>query len=573
MTGNEGNEPQGAEGGSGPEGAAAEAPEPPGPRHDPGGGEQTSRNWLIGLFAAAALLSVALFLFWPRGQDIPPSSDLVDLRTALFQALQRSEGDTLLFVNLPPAAGRYPGSILLFEGNIPLEFVTAGDSGLLEGQPIRLERQVRVASSAELGVGLGGSQGWLTAAVEALARREGQVEVRVAFDGALVEARDLVPRIAASPVARNVTEAGVDAYVIVRAWRGTVSLNIETLSGTSAQVLDSLSATLDSIAASGGAGVRFSGDLQSGQQGVLRLSEDDVFAYEGFELAPFYRLAAGIAPDDPLVGGETGNRPAVPRPRASLEAAIRQYLRLDPELLPAEDRERTLEELGPGAAAAVVSVMEEGDVEERERGTELLRELPPGAFALPAAAGAAAEGAVDAAVRARAVLEVSAATPSGRDSLGAALRDPNPAVRYLASEQLQAAGTQVARATLIAEADPGDPAVRTALSAARFQTAQLQSAVPAAAAVQGSDATLALGSVRATRSSAISPRGKLDVFVRGLASDDPEVVRESLRGLVEMGAEARPAIPAVERLLSTTQDRQIRDLARRALARLRAADG
>jgi hypothetical protein len=42
---------------------------------------------------------------------------------------------------------------------------------------------------------------------------------------------------------------------------------------------------------------------------------------------------------------------------------------------------------------------------------------------------------------------------------------------------------------------------------------------------------------------------------------------------VEMGAEARPAIPAVERLLSTTRDRQIQDLARRALARLRAADG
>jgi len=33
-------------------------------------------------------------------------------------------------------------------------------------------------------------------------------------------------------------------------------------------------------------------------QGILRLSENDVFAQVGFELAPFSRLMAGIAPGD-----------------------------------------------------------------------------------------------------------------------------------------------------------------------------------------------------------------------------------------------------------------------------------
>ena len=525
------------------------------------------RKWLLALFAVGAVVSVVLYIVWPS-----PSEEETDFRTALFQALQRNEGDTLLFVNLPPAAGRYPGSILLFDGNIPLEFVGGDDAGLTTGQPVNLERQIRVSSTAELGMGLGGSGGWMTSAMNALSRRENAVEVTVAFNGSTLESRDLVARVAASALARNVSEAGVDAYVIVRAWRGTVSLSIQRSQGASAQVLDTLAATLDSIAASAGAGVRFSGGFESGQQGVLRLSEDDVFAYEGFELAPFYRLAAGIAPDDPVAGGDTGTRPAAPRPRATLEAAVRQFIRLDPEVIPPESRERALSELGPGAAAAVISAMESGGPEQRERGMTLLRELPPAAFEVPEGAGPEVGGALETAVRARAVLDLTAANPAGRDSLGTALQDPSPVVRYLASEQLQAAGTAGARATLLAEADRSDPAVRTALSAARFQAAQVQDRVSAAAVVQGADPAMALGSVRATRSATLDADSKLDVFVRGLESEDGDVVRESLRGLVELGAEAGPAIPAVERLLSTTRDREIQELARRALARLRAAE-
>ena len=199
----------------------------------------------------------------------------------------------------------------------------------------------------------------------------------------------------------------------------------------------------------------------------------------------------------------------------------------------------------------------------------LLRELPPSAFAVPAGAQAVEGGALDTALRARTILELSAETPAERDSLGMALRDPSPAVRYLAAERLQAAGTAEARATLVAQAEADDPAVRTAVSAARFQAAQLQGTASATMAVQGSDRAMVLGSVRATRTADTSPRSKLDVFVRGLSNADAEVVKESLRGLGEMGADAAPAIPAVERLLSTTGDRQIQDLARRALARLR----
>lgn len=563
MTGTGENDPQGTEG----ENAGATGSPSPSPEQAPAGKSRDLRVWLLALFGLGAVVSVGLYILWPSEPEV------TDFRTALFQALQLSEGDTLLFVNLPPAAGRYPGSILLFDGNIPLEFVTAEDTGLMQGQPVDLERQVRVASSAELGIGMGGSQGWLASAASALSRREGEVDVTVAFTGSTVESRDLVTRVAASALARNISESGVDAYVIVRAWRGTVTLNIQSRSGTSAQVLDSLSATLDSIAASAGAGVRFTGDLESGQRGVLRLSENDVFAFQGLELAPFYRLAAGIAPDDPVAGGDAGTRPAVPRPRATLEAAVGQYMRLDPDLLPPEDRERALSELGPGAAAAVISVMERGEAEQRERGMTLLQELPPSAFAVPSGAEGVEGGALDAALRARTILDLSAETPAERVSLGTALRDPSPAVRYLASERLEAAGTAAARATLISRADTSDPAVRTAVSAARFETAQLQGTASAATVVQGADRSLALGSVRATRSATLDPGSKLDVFIRGLASDDAEVVKESLRGLAEMGPDARSAIPAVERLMTSTRDPRLRDLARRLLARLRAGDG
>ena len=588
VTGNEGNPTQGANGKNpteGAEGDARESTEPAEARGDPGGQTGRGRRWLLVLFAVGALVSIALYLVWPVAEEE------ADFRTALFQALQLNEGDTLLFVNLPPAAGRYPGSILLFDGNIPLDFVSGDDAGLMVGQPVSLERQIRVSSAAELGLGVAGTQEWMTAAANALSRREGQVDVTVAFDGSTVESRDLVSRVAASALARNISEAGVDAYVIVRAWRGTVSLTIQSRRGTSAQVLDTLSATLDSIATSAGAGVRFSGSFESGQQGVLRLSEDDVFAYEGFELAPFYRLVAGIAPDDPVAGGEAGTRPAAPRPQAPSEVAVRQLLRLDPAVLSPEGRERALTELGPGAAAAVVSVMETGEREEQERGMALLRELPPSAFQLAPGSGPEADRTLDAALRARTMLDLSAVDPAERNLLGTALQDPSPAIRYLASEQLYAAGTADARATLMAQADSGDPAVLTALNAAQFQEIQARSprrilthdtsvarpspvevAAPAAV-VQGPDIRMAVGSVRATRSATVDPQGKLDVFVRGLASEHPEVVRESLLGLAEMGAEGRPAMPAVERLLSTSEDRRIQDLARRTLARLRAAGG
>lgn len=605
MTGNEGNPAQGTEDeGTPPQRAenearesteAPETPEATSPEHgapedaapddaapeDAGGQPGRGRRWLLALFALGAVASVALYFLWPTAEEE------ADFRTALFQALQLNEGDTLLFVNLPPAAGRYPGSILLFDGNIPLEFAPEDDVGLMVGQPIRMERQIRVSSAAELGMGAAGTQEWMTAAASALSRREGQVDVTVAFDGSTVESRDLVSGVLASPLARNISEAGVDAYVIVRAWRGTVTLTLQSRRGASVQVLDTLAATLDSIATAAGAGVRFSGGFESGQQGVLRLSEDDVFAYAGFELAPFYRLVAGIAPDDPVAGGEAGTRPAAPRPQVPTEVAIGQLMRLDPELLPPESRERTLTALGPGAAAAVVAVMENGEREEQERGMALLRELPPSAFLVASGSGPEADRTLDVALRARTILDLSGVELEERDLLGAALQDPSPAVRYLASEQLYAAGTSGARSTLMAQADPVDPAVVTALNAARFQEMQarrliqdapaarpspLEATAPASV-VQGADARLAVGSVRATRSATGDVQSRLDVFVRGLASEHPEVVRESLLGLTEMGADGRPAMPAVERLLATSDDLQIQDLARRTLARLRAAGG
>ena len=546
-----------------------------------GGGAATSgsktsgfQKGVLAAFLVTALAAVAYFLLWPDA-DVDSGEDLPDARTALIRDLAQDPADTLLFVNLPPAAGRYPGSILLVDRNVGLEFVDADDAGLMQGQAVTSDRRIKVTSSAELGLGLGGSQGPLAAAMDALFQRRDEVEVRVSFEGTTVEDRTLMERVAASQVARNVTEAGADAYVIVRAWRGTVTLDVQRKRGGSAEVMDTLSATLDSIAASAGAGVRFSGGFESGAQGVLQLSENDVVAYQGYELAPFYRLAANVAPEDPVAGGESGIRPAVPRPDATPEDAVRQYMRLDPELLRPEDRERTFRQLGPGAAAAVTSVMEDGDAEEREKGMEILRQLPPSAFSPAAGTGAGGAGnlgsALDAALRARAILDMSAADPAQRDSLGSALRDPSPAIRYLASEQLEAAGTADARETLLTRAAADDPAVRTAVSAARFEVARLQDAITPAAAFESSDAALALGSVHATRSLSTDARTKLDIFVRGLASDDPAVVKESLAGLVEMGAAARPAIPAVEELLATTRDRTIEDMARRALARMRAA--
>jgi len=288
-----------------------------------------------------------------------------------------------------------------------------------------------------------------------------------------------------------------------------------------------------------------------------------------------------------VAGGEAGTRPAAPRPQVPAEVAVGQLLRLDPAVLAPESRELALRELGPGAAAAVVTVMERGEREEQERGMALLGELPPSAFEVAMGTGPEAQRTLDTALRARAILDLSAMDPVERDRLGTALQDPSPAVRYLASEQLYAAGTADARATLMARADSADPAVVTALHAARFQEMRVRIPLPdtpatdpapeetvvIAGVADGADIRRALGIVRAARADTVDVQRKLEVFTRGLSSEHREVVGESLLGLGEMGAEGRPAIPSVERLLSASDDRRIQDLARRTLARIRGAGG
>lgn len=530
-----------------------------------GGPAAKARPWILLAVLVVALGSIGLFVFWPE-PSLPPGDEGQDLRSALASSLPSLESDSLLFINIPPAGARYPGSILLAAGNVPLELARAEEGGFTAGQPASARTRLRAGSSASLGVGVGlDGTGWLQSALDVLAGREGDAEVSLSFEGRTVESDGLLERIGASRVAERLTEEGIDAYVIFRAWRGTLALTVQRRSGADLQVLDSISSELQELAGRAGGGVSFSGSLDQDRESEFRLVDDDVFAYEGYAVAPLYRLAAGIAEDDPVVGGEAAIRPVGPAPAANLDTVVSQIIRLDPEILPRDAFPGSLE-LGPEVTDAVLRVMREGDTEERERGLSLLRKLPRDV--LP---DAPAEGVRDAdpAVRAVSILEM-AETRGGtwtRD-VARALDDDDPVVRYVASEALVSADSPEAREALVSAGRADDPAVRAALSTARFQLARDAGAVTTAEVFQAGDPQLELGAVLQARSPQIDTRDKLEVLSAGLESNDSAVVKESLLGLGRLEGAAAPAAAAV-RELTRHPDPEVRKLATRTLRRIR----
>jgi hypothetical protein len=254
-----------------------------------------------------------------------------------------------------------------------------------------------------------------------------------------------------------------------------------------------------------------------------------------------------------------------PAPAASLDTIVSQIIRLDPEILPRDAFPGSLE-LGTEVTDAVLRVMREGDVEERERGLSLLRKLPRDV--LP---DAPAEGVRDAdpAVRAVSILEL-AETRGGtwtRD-VARALDDEDPVVRFVASEALVSADSPEAREALVSGGRADDPAVHAAVSAARFQLARDAGAVTTEEVFRTGDPQMELGAVLQARSPEVQTGDKLELLRAGLRSTDADVVKESLLGLGRLEGDAAPAAAAV-RELTRHPDPEVRELATRTLRRIR----
>ena len=112
---------------------------------------------------------------------------------------------------------------------------------------------------------------------------------------------DLPTRASQSAALRSISENDEDAFIVFRAWEGTLTLRIRQERGVSLAVLDSIDETIDSLATTLGAGVRFEGRTDTRTESELILAETDVFAFEAYDAASLFERAAAIPVTQRLV--------------------------------------------------------------------------------------------------------------------------------------------------------------------------------------------------------------------------------------------------------------------------------
>jgi hypothetical protein len=168
----------------------------------------------VGLTLIAMVVLAALIFFLPR-----LFTRNTDLRSRLATALNRPKDRAAnFFINLPPAASRYPGTILATERLFILNPADANDSDLHASSSFELTTDDHVAGS-----GLGSLRvPWLSEA--ASSKQEVGLELRVT-DGKILEmdVPALKRKLPASQEAQSAANKGTDPIVITRAYQGRLT--------------------------------------------------------------------------------------------------------------------------------------------------------------------------------------------------------------------------------------------------------------------------------------------------------------------------------------------------------------
>jgi hypothetical protein len=168
----------------------------------------------IGLTLVAVVALAALVFLLPR-----LFTRNADLRSRLAAALNLPKGRAAdFYINLPPAASRYPGTILATEQLFILNPADANDADLHTGSDFQLRADDQVAGSALGSLGVP----WLNEA--ASSKQEVGLELEVA-DGKILEmdVPALKRRLLASQEVQSAANKGTDPIVITRAYQGRLT--------------------------------------------------------------------------------------------------------------------------------------------------------------------------------------------------------------------------------------------------------------------------------------------------------------------------------------------------------------
>jgi hypothetical protein len=237
----------------------------------------------VGLMLVAMVVLGALVFFLPR-----LFARNADLRSRLAAALNLPKDRAAdFFINLPPAASRYPGTILATERLFILNPTDANDSDLHTGGSFQLTAQDAVAGSALGSLGVP----WLNEA--ASSKQEVGLEFQIA-DGKILEmdVPALKRKLLASQEAQSAANKGTDPIVITRAYEGRLTYLLKRKGSDQGSVWKK-------AAQSNLNNEHFRVDASRAQQGEVRVELLDpvIFAFEASS-AHFILTHLGVEPSD-----------------------------------------------------------------------------------------------------------------------------------------------------------------------------------------------------------------------------------------------------------------------------------
>lgn len=243
-----------------------------------------SRRKILFVVSLALLVGVAAFVVvrLTRGPH--------DLKSALAAALHLpAERAADFFVNIPPAASRYPGAVIVAPKMLVLEESTANDEGVATGEQFSL-----MAADSTLAEALGSFRSNLlsTAAQD---KDNVALELEVT-DGHVLEmpVSLLKKKLLDSDAAKSAANHGTDPIVVTRSYVGTMTFILRQRSAAGAQLLAKVAKSSD-LPANGSVSL----DANRVGEGILRITVQSpvVFAFEASS-AQYLTQHLGTTPDD-----------------------------------------------------------------------------------------------------------------------------------------------------------------------------------------------------------------------------------------------------------------------------------
>jgi hypothetical protein len=237
----------------------------------------------VGLTLIAVVVLAALVFFLPR-LFVPDA----DLRSSLASALNLPKDRAAdFFINLPPAASRYPGTILATEKLFILNPADANDADLHTGSSFQLTTDDQIAGSALGSLGVP----WLSEA--ASSKQEIGLELQVT-DGKILEmdVPALKRKLLASQEAQSAANKGTDPVVITRAYQGRLTYLLKRKGADQGSIWSK--APKSDLNAE-----HFRIDASRAQQGEVKVEIIDpvIFAFEASS-AHFILTHLGVEPSD-----------------------------------------------------------------------------------------------------------------------------------------------------------------------------------------------------------------------------------------------------------------------------------